>query len=95
MNPESAHIHVRIFAVVVPAHPNAGLGSAADQRDRLGHDVHLSFDIARNADFGLQAELNSRCNHFELRIKDGIDREFVPQTDGDLEIKLAMEARRF
>ena len=66
VNPETAHIHMGVLAVVIPAHPDARLGGAAHQRDRFGNDIDLAFGIAGYTNLGLQAELDGRRNHFQL-----------------------------
>ena len=57
---EAAHVGVRVFAVIIPAHEHAGLGGAAHQGDGLGHHVQVFLPVARDADFGFDAELDNR-----------------------------------
>ena len=55
---EAAHVGVRIFAFVIPAHPDAGFGGAAHQGDGFRHHVQVLRVVAGNADFCFDAELN-------------------------------------
>ena len=62
-NMKTAHVRVRIFALVIPAHQNARFGRTAHQGHGLGHHVQILLRVPGNADFGFGAELD---DHFVL-----------------------------
>ena len=57
---ESAHVGVRILALIIPPHEHARFGGAAHQGDGFGHHVQVFLRIARDADLRLDAELDDR-----------------------------------
>lgn len=60
---KAAHIHMRIFAAIIPTEPNPGHRRAAHQRNRVGHHIRRAVLVARDADLGFQTELNNGMIH--------------------------------
>src|SRR5436190_4380632 len=58
LDAKSAGVAVRIFAGIIPAHADAGRGSAADQRDRFGNDIQVTRHLPGDPDFRFGAELD-------------------------------------